>query len=285
MAVLTAGLFEGHDREDFEVTGLSFGPDSDDDMRLRLKNAFDRFIDVDRMNDADVARLLRQNETDIVVDLMGYTGGCRPGIFAYRPAPVQAGYLGFPGTTGSDFLDYIIADRIVIPEEERRHYSEKVVYLPDSFQVNDSKRREVERLSARGDAGLPETGFVFCSFNNSCKILPEIFDVWMQLLHGVEGSVLWLRDYRTGMAENLRREALARGIKPERVLFAPIVASPEHYLAWLGQADLFLDTLPYNAHATASDALWMGVPVLTRPVRPTRGGLLQVCCTRSACRN
>jgi protein O-GlcNAc transferase len=193
---------------------------------------------------------------------MGFTERCRPRILALRPSPVQVSYLGYPGTIGADYIDYIIADRFLIPEGSRKYYTEKVVYLPDTYQVNDSKRRIAERTPSRADVGLPEAGFVFCSFNNSYKITPTVFDIWMRLLKEIDGSVLWLLENNRAMAHNLRREAAERGIAPERLVFARFICLQDH----LGRhrlADLFLDTLPYNAHTTASDSLWAGVPVLT----------------------
>ena len=264
VAFLIAGVIERHDRDAFEIIGISLGKDDDTEMRTRLKGAFDRFIDVHKATDREAAALMREHEVDIAVDLMGYTGGCRTGIFAQRPAPIQVNYLGFPGTMGTSFIDYIIADRIVIPEQDLQYFDEKVVYLPDTFQPNDAIRRVAETSPIRTAEGLPENSFVFCSFNNSCKILPETFEIWTRLLKAVDGSVLWLPEYFPAEPGNLKREAAARGIDPARLVFAKLVATPEEYLARLPLADLFLDTLPYNAHTTASDALWMGVPVLTR---------------------
>jgi predicted O-linked N-acetylglucosamine transferase (SPINDLY family) len=261
-AALMAGVFEEHDRKRFQTIAVSFGPDDRSPMRARLKRSFDRFLDVTRQGDAEVAQLLRSEEIDIAVDLKGYTQEARPGILAFRPAPVQAQYLGFPGTLGADYIDYIIADETVIPEAEQRFYSEKVVYLPDTYQSNDSKRRISEKSLSRAEAGLPDQGFVFCSFNNTYKIGPEIFSIWMRLLAAVEGSVLWLYQDNESAARNLRREAEARGISPQRLVFAPRADVAEH-LARHRLADLFLDTLPYGAHTTASDALWSGLPVLT----------------------
>ncbi len=203
-------------------------------------------------------------EIDIAVDLKGYTGDARPGILAFRPAPVQVSYLGFPGTMGADHIDYILADRFIIPEEQERFYSENVVCLPECYQPNDSKRIIAEVTPTRAQAGLPETGFVFCSFNSNYKITPQIFELWMRLLHQVEGSVLWLLGGSAAAIRNLRREAQARGVDPQRLVFAPRRPLPEH-LARHRLADLFLDTLPCNAHTTASDALWAGLPVLTCP--------------------
>jgi predicted O-linked N-acetylglucosamine transferase (SPINDLY family) len=231
-------------------------------MRTRLEAAFDRFVDVDCASDTDIARDIRKMEIDIAVDLMGYTRGARPGILAMRPAPLQIHYLGYPGTLGADYIDYLIADSVVIPDEERAYYAEKIAYLPDSYQCNDSQRRAADVIPSREEAGLPETAFVFCCFNNNYKIMPEIFGIWMRLLSTVEGSVLWLLEDHPASASNLRREAKALGIATDRLVFAPRVPLDQH-LARLKLADLFLDTLPYGAHTTASDALWVGVPVLT----------------------
>jgi protein O-GlcNAc transferase len=264
VAFLAAGLFESHDRARFEVTGVSFGPDDQGPMRRRMEGAFDRFVDVRDRNDRDVACLLHEHEIDIAVDLNGFTARNRMDIFAHRGAPVQVNYLGFPGTMGAPFIDYIVADRYVIPEGLEAAYSEKVVRLPDSYQVNDRKRSIAEHTPARVELGLPESGFVFCSFNNSFKITPATFDVWMGLLRQVEGSVLWLLGDNAAAMANLRREAERRGVTGDRLVFAPRT-SLEAHLARHRRADLFLDTFPYNAHTTASDALWAGLPVLTRP--------------------
>jgi protein O-GlcNAc transferase len=261
-AYLTAELFETHDRARFETTALSFGPDAPGEMRSRLMRAFDRFIDVRRTSDREVAGLLRELEIDIAVDLKGFTTDCRTRIFALRAVPVQVSYLGYPGTMGAGYIDYILADRFVIPEQHHPCYAEKVVYLPDTYQVNDSKRVIAGRMPTRAEAGLPEQGFVFCCFNNSYKINPMVFDGWMRLLRGIEGSALWLLEDNVAAMRNLRQAAERRGVAPERLVFAARVKMEEH-LARHRLADLFLDTLPYNAHTTASDALWTGLPVLT----------------------
>ncbi len=260
--VLIAGLFEAHDRERFETIGVSFSMDDDTDLQHRVRAGFDRFIDVRRDSDRAVAQRLRELEVDIAVDLKGHTAEARLGIFAHRPAPVQVTYLGYPGTTGAPFIDYLIADEFVIPAAEREWYDEHVVSLPDSYQVNDRKRPMPGAPPTRETVGLPDGAFVFCSFNNNYKITPQVFDAWMRLLGAVPGSVLWLLEDNAVAAENLRREAEARGIAPGRLVFAPRRPLPEH-LARLGLADLFLDTLPCNAHTTASDALWAALPVLT----------------------
>jgi predicted O-linked N-acetylglucosamine transferase (SPINDLY family) len=261
-AYLMAELFEQHDRERFAVYAISSGPDDGSAMRSRLQRAFEHFIDVRHVGDEQVARRPRELEIDIAIDLKGYTHEGHPEVFAYRPAPVQVNYLGYPGTLGSPHHDYIVADDVVLPPADRRYFTEQVVYVPDCYQVNDRRRAIADRTPARGDLGLPAEGFVFCSFNNNYKITPAMFDVWMRLLQAVDGSVLWLLAANATAPRNLRREAVARGVAPERLVFAPRVDLPAH-LARQRVADLFLDTLPCNAHTTASDALWAGLPVLT----------------------
>jgi predicted O-linked N-acetylglucosamine transferase (SPINDLY family) len=261
-AYLAAGLFEAHDKARFETTSVSFGPDDSSEMRQRLVRAFARFIDVRDMSDHAVATLLKEMEIDIAVDLKGFTQDARPGILAHRPAPVQVNYLGHPGTMGARYIDYLIADRALVPEGQERCYSEKIVCLPGSYQANDRKRRISERTPKRAEEGLPDTGFVFCSFNGSFKITPEVFDIWMRLLKILDGSVLWLLDDNPAAVRNLKREAEARNVSAQRLVFAPRRPLDQH-LARHRLADLFLDTLPCNAHTTASDALWAGLPVLT----------------------
>lgn len=265
VADMIAGCFEHHDRSRFETTAISLGPNDQSKMRRRIEAAFDRFIDAEAMTDAEVARAIRALEIDIVIDLNGGSGDSRTRIFAYRPAPVQVTYLGHPGTTGCPFYDYIIADRTVIPEENRAYYTEHVVDLPYSFMPNDASRPIGPRTPSRVQAGLPRSGFVFACHNHEHKIGRETFDVWMRLLGAVDGSVLWLKSLNPSARINLRREAAARGIDPERLVFAPHMARSEDHLARLGLADVFLDTRPYNAHATACDALCVGVPVVTCP--------------------
>jgi protein O-GlcNAc transferase len=260
-ALLMAGVFEGHDRTRFESCAFSYGADDGSPMRARLKTAFDRFIDVSGVNDAEAAQLLREMEIDIAIDLKAYTAGGRPGILAFRPAPIQVQYLGFPGSMGAEFMDYLIADRIVIPEEERELYTEEIVYLPHTYQANDGAR-PLAAPPRRAAEGLPEQGIVFSCFNNPYKIAPEIFAIWMRLLEALEGSVLWLIDDNEWATANLRREAEAYGIAPNRLILAPQTSADAH-LARQPLADLFLDTLPVGAHTTASDALYAGVPVLT----------------------
>jgi predicted O-linked N-acetylglucosamine transferase (SPINDLY family) len=261
-AHLAAGLFERHDRARFEITGISFGPNDGSEMRARLVGAFDRFCDVGSMGDREVAQLLHDLGVDIAVDLKGHTEGARPGILAYRPAPIQVAYLGYPGPLGLDFIDYVVADRIVLPFDQQRFYRERIVHLPDSYQVNDRARPIAARTPARGEMELPEDALVFCCFNHNWKITANMFDIWMRILRAVENSVLWLFRSNDLACANLRREAQARGVEPDRLIFALFCDPPEH-LARIACADLFLDTLPCNAHTTASDALWAGLPVLS----------------------
>jgi predicted O-linked N-acetylglucosamine transferase (SPINDLY family) len=262
-ANLLAGVIDGHDRTRFEVIGLSFGPERRDATRERLERAFDRFVDVSRQADREVAQVSRDLEIDIALDLKGFTRHARPGIFAHRAAPIQVNYLGFPGTMGADFMDYLIADRLIITDEDRRHYSEKIAYLPNSYQANDRQRAVAADAGTRASHGLPPEDFVFCCFNSPYKINPPVFDQWMRILRRVEGSVLWLLADNHAVADNLRREAERRGISGARLVMAAPLALPEH-LARHRAADLFLDTHPCGAHTTASDALWAGLPLLTR---------------------
>jgi len=261
-AYLTAELFEIHDRAQFEIFGISYGPDDESAMRARLVKAFDQFHDVRGKSDTEVAKLLSDLEVDIAVDLKGHTQDARTGILARRPAPIQVNYLGYPGTMGASFIDYIIADKFVLPVDQQSFYTERVVYLPDCYQVNDSKKRIASRIPTRRELGLPDDGFVFCCFNHTHKITAPVFDVWMRLLRAVPRSVLWLLRSNDSAEGNLRREALAREVEPSRLIFAD-KASLEEHLARSQRADLFLDTLPYNAHTSASDALWTGLPLLT----------------------
>lgn len=263
---LMAGLLREHDRQRFEITAYSYGPPRGDAMRAQLLEQVEHFVEVGAMGDADVAALARTHGIDIAVDLKGYTQHARPRLFAHRAAPVQVGFLGYPGTMGADFIDYIVADGVVVPPEERAHYAECVIALPGSYQPNDDRRAIAEDVSTRADHGLPEQAFVFCCFNHNYKISPREFDIWMRLLVAAEGSVLWLLRSNPWAEENLRAEAMARGVDPQRLVFAGTLPQAEH-LARLRHADLFLDTFNVNAHTTASDALWAGLPVLTRPGR------------------
>ena len=259
---LIAELLEIHDRSRFEILAFSYGQDAQDEMRQRIVAACDRFTDVRSQSDKEVAHLSRSLGVDIAIDLKGLTRGGRPGIFAHRAAPIQVSYLGYPGTLGAPYMDYLVADRTLIPEELQGHYTEKVIYLPDSYQVNDSKRRISALATARADHGLPDESFVFCCFNNTYKITPRVFEVWLRILHGVPHSVLWLFEGSPEAAHHLQSAAQRRGIEPQRLVFAKRLPSADH-LARYRLADLFLDTLPCNAHTTASDALWAGLPVLT----------------------
>lgn len=260
---LIAGVWEHHDRNRFEIHALSYGPNDLGPTRQRLEQAVDRFIDMPGQPDTAIAQTIRELEAGIAVDLKGHTGRARPGIFAHRPAPVQVNYLGYPGTMGADYFDYLVADRIVIPPEHRAFYSEQVVWLPDSYQANDDRRLISSVPGQRSDESLPGSAFVFCCFNGSHKILPETFAIWMRILSAAENSVLWLLENTPRATANLRLEAQSRGIAPDRLIFARQVPLSEH-LARLSLADVVLDTLPYGAHTTASDSLWAGVPVLTR---------------------
>lgn len=261
LAELAAGLFESHDRTRFEVTAFDFGPGTRDEMRTRLEGAFDRWVDLRGKTDRQAAMLARELGIDIAVDLAGFTQESRFAIFALRAAPLQVSYLGYPGTTGADFMDYLVADRTLVPSEQRPNYSEKIIYLP-SFQANDAARRISDRVFRRDDLGLPETGFIYCCFNSTYKILPDMFDCWMRILTRVPGSVLWLYADRDETRRNLRQEAQARGVDSKRLVFAGRLPLAE-YRARYRCADLFLDTLPFNAGTTASDALWAGLPLLT----------------------
>ena len=264
VAYLMAELFELHDKERFSVTAFSLGRDDNSDIRRRLVSSFDRFIDCYTLSDFDVAHAIADSEIDILVDLMGFTQDAHTNIFAYRPAPIQVNYLGYPGTIGASFIDYIIGDKTLFTLADAAVYSEKLVQLPDSYQPNDRKRQISTKAFTRREAGLPDNKFVFCCFNNSYKISPQTFGCWMRILKCVEGSVLWLRAENQTAIANLKTEAQTRGIESARLVFANRVPQLSDHLARLRLADLFLDTLPFNAHTTASDALWAGLPVLTQ---------------------
>ncbi|WP_304169146.1 tetratricopeptide repeat protein [Phenylobacterium aquaticum] len=261
-AYLIANLIERHDRDRFEVIGLSFGPDRRDAMRARLSAGFDRFIDVAADSDAALAQRSRDLGVDIAIDLKGYTTDSRPGVFARRAAPVQVSFLGYPGTLGAPFMDYLVADPVLAPAGEADRYAEALIRLPDTYQVNDPLRARPDQAPDRRACGLPDQGLVFCAFNNTYKITPQVFDIWMRLLVATPGAVLWLFEDNAAAAVNLRREAGRRGVASERLVFAPRLDQTAHLARHL-HADLFLDTTPCSAHTTASDALWMGVPVVT----------------------
>ena len=259
---LSAELFELHDRGRFEVFGFSYDASPDDGMRRRLCRGFDRFIEVATKSDRAIAAMARDLAIDIAIDLGGHTGQSRIGILGHCPAPIRAHFLGYPGTLGASFVDYLIADPIVVPSEQRQFYTERIAYLPDTCQVNDRQSVIADRTFTRDELGLPATGFVFCCFNGNYKVEPTVFDVWMRLLRRVEGSVLWLLAGNDAVPGNLRREAIARGVPGDRIVFAPRMPLPDH-LARHRVADLFVDTFHFNAHTTASVALWAGLPVLT----------------------
>ena len=259
---LIAGLFEHHDKNKFELIAFSFGPARIDEMRKRVVAVFDQFLDVANLSDIEVARLSRRMGIDIAVDLKGLTQDCRAGIFSYRAAPIQISYLGFPGTMGAPYIDYLIADKTLVPQQNQQYYAEKIAYLPNSYQVNDTRREISNRIWTREELKLPQSAFVFCCFNNSYKITPDTFDGWMRILKKVQGSVLWMIEDNPSAVSNLQLEAHRRGVDADRLVFGEKIPLTDH-LARHQAADLFLDTLPYNAHTTASDSLWAGLPVLT----------------------
>jgi predicted O-linked N-acetylglucosamine transferase (SPINDLY family) len=259
---LMAELFERHDRTQFEILGFSFGPEKSDAMSKRVSAAMDRFLNVRSMSDRQIAQLSRELEVDIAIDLKGFTHDHRAGIFTHRAAPIQVNYVGYPGTMAAGYIDYLIADPTLIPESAQHHYSEKIICLPDTYQPNDSQRPISATQPTRAPEGLPESAFVFCCFNNTYKITPAVFDIWMRILARVGNSVLWLLETNPTAAANLHNEAARRNISPDRLIFARPQPLAEH-LARHTLADLFLDTAPYNAHTTASDALFTGLPLVT----------------------
>ncbi len=257
-----ADAFECHDTEKFETTAISIGPDDKSTIRRRLERSFDSFLDCRSFGDRDIANEINSAKIDVLFDLKGFTQDARTNIFAHRPAPVQVNYLGYPGTMGARYIDYIIGDNTLFEQSDDEFYSEKLVRLPHTYQPNDRKRLISEAGPSRAECGLPETGLVFCCFNSNYKIVPGVFDCWMRILEHVPGSVLWLLEGHAKAAANLRKEAATRGVSPDRLIFAKWLPLPEH-LARHRHGDLFLDTLPCNAHTTASDALWAGLPVIT----------------------
>ena len=267
---LLVGVLENHDHSQFEIFAFDNGCDDESEIRQRINRSVRNIIDITRLSDPSTVAIINENQIDILVNLNGYFGLHRMGVFAQRPAPIQVSYLGFPGTLGAGYIDYIVADQHVIPENHKSFYKEKVAYLPNCYQVNDEKKRIGSRVFRRQETGLPDKGFVFCCFNNNYKIVPEIFDRWMQILLKVDDSVLWLIEDNQRSAANLRKEAAKRGVNPERLVFARRIQLQDH-LARHKLADLFLDTLPYNAHTTASDALWAELPVLTADWRDLCG--------------
>ena len=261
-AMLMTRVWELHDKSKFEIFAFDNGWSDGSEYRQRIDKAFTNIFDISKISDLEVVRLIQENEIDILVNLNGFFGEFRQRVFSYRPAPIQVNYLGFPATIGSKYIDYIIADNVVIPEESKRYYVEKVVYLPNSYQANDNLRKISDRKFTRLQLGLPDDAFVFACFNNNYKITPSVFDSWMRILSVVNESVLWLLDDNPMAKQNLIKEAVIRGIDSSRLIFAERLPIEEH-LARHDFADLFLDTFPYNAHTTASDALWAGLPVLT----------------------
>jgi len=261
-SILMTRVWELHDESKFEIFAFDNGWDDGSEYRQRITGAFSNLFDITRLSDLDTAKLIQQNEIDILINLNGFFGFARQVVFSYKPAPIQVNYLGFPGTMGVKYMDYIIADKVVVPEESKLHYVEKLVYLPNCYQANDDMRKISDRKFSKVELGLPGNAFVFACFNNSYKITPTIFDSWMRILSFVQGSVLWLLADSPIAKDNLIKEALARGIDSCRLVFAERLPISEH-LARHDLADLFLDTLPYNAHTTCSDALWAGLPVLT----------------------
>lgn len=262
VAMLTVELFELHNRDEFELYAYDWSREDGSHLRQRVIKAFDHFHKIHQLNDLEAAQLIRSHEIDILIDLQGQTLGARANMLALRPAPCQITYLGLPATTGLPFIDYVIADRFLIPEEAQHFYSEKPLYLPDVYQVSD-RQREVAARPNRSEYGLPEEAFVFCSFNNNYKYNPEMFACWMRILNQIPGSYLWLLSDNPWAEDNLRTQALAFNIDPQRLVFAKREL-PAKYLARYALADLFLDTYPFNAGTTANDALWMGLPLLTR---------------------
>jgi len=261
-ACLISELFALHDRNRFNILGYSYGRDDGSAARRRLAKSFDRFVDLEAASFAEAASRIQEDGVDILIDLKGYTANARPQILALRPAPVQVSYLGYPGTMGTEAVDYIIVDPFVVPPDQQPHFAEKLIHLPGCYQVNDRSRPISTRIPSRAECGLPESGFVFCCFSASYKITPKVFDVWMRLLGAVEGSALWLLESNPLATANLKRAAETRGVASDRLIFAGTLPNPDH-LARFAIADLFLDTLPYNAHTVASDALWGGCPVVT----------------------
>ena len=262
VAIVGAAMFEAHDRTQFETFGISHGVNDGSPWRKRMEHAFEHFHDVRGRSEQQIAELLRRLEIDIAVDLNGYTMDGRPKIYGFRPAPIAVSFLGYPGTLGSAQMDYIIADRVVVPDEERENFDERVVLMPDMYMPN-APRAIADRVPTRTELGLPETGIVFCSFNHASKITPYMFALWLRLLKQIDGSVLWLTAGNPVAQANLLREAEEAGVGAKRLVFAPRLDELADHMARLTRADLFLDALPYNGHTTAADALWCGVPVVT----------------------
>lgn len=261
-SLLLAGVLEHHDRSKIELSAIALGSHAADEMTSRIRQCADRFVEAGKFDDQQIAQWVREHQVDVLIDLMGHSNDARPGVFPYRAAPVQLAWLGYPGTTGLQSMDFLLADRLVVPLDEQHHYIEKIVYLDGCYQCTDNTREIADAPLERAQFGLPGSDFVFCCFNQSAKLSPAVFDVWMSVLAAVPKSVLWLLEDSSRQAENLRREAAVRGISAERLVFTPRLPQALH-LARHRLADLALDTLPCNAHTTTSDALWAGLPVLT----------------------
>jgi protein O-GlcNAc transferase len=261
-SILMTEVWEKHNKEDFEIIAFDSGWDDKSLRRNRIINAFDKFIDISKVSDLDAAKIIYKEQIDILINLNGFFGTGRPVVFSYRPAGIQINYLGFPGTIGSKYIDYILCDQTVVPLESKKFYNEKIIYLPGSYQANDTKRNISDKKFLREELSLPNESFVFCCFNNNYKITPNMFDVWARLLKKIDNSVLWLIEGNSEATENLKKEVKIRNIDASRLIFAKRMKLEDH-LARHKNADLFLDTLPYNAHTTASDSLWAGLPVLT----------------------
>ena len=264
VSFLTSELFEIHNKDRFEIFAFSLQKALiGDEANLRLRKGFDRFIDVDDMSDREIAQLARELEIDIAIDLAGPTKYSRTGIFSYRAAPIQVNWLGYPGTIGADFIDYIVADKTIIPEPHQQFYAEKIVYLPNTYMVDDSKRIASTRVFTREECGLPQNAFVFCCFNNGYKFNPQVLDSWSRILSTTKNSVIWISENNEYFRANIATEFESRGIDSDRIIFAQRVEMMADHLSRYALADLFLDTHPYNAHTTALDSLKIGVPVLT----------------------
>jgi len=259
---LIMDVFKNHNKSNFEIFGFSFRPDKDDHWTEKLKKYFDGFNNVKEYTDIQIANLSKKIGIDIAVDLTGFTKSSRVGVFAHRAAPIQINYLGYPGTLGSEFFDYIIADEIIIPKKNSNFFSEKVLYLPNCYQANMSSKQVSEKTITKSELNLPDDKFIFACFNNNYKITPDIFNSWMNILKRVPKSILWLLKSNESSILNLQKEAIKRNVNPERIIFAPPLPNDEH-LNRLRLADLFLDSFPYNSHTTASDIVRMGVPIVT----------------------
>lgn len=264
ISYLRVGMFESHDKSRFDIVAFDNGRDDGGAVRARINRAIDRIVPIRDLSDEDAAAVIAEAEIDVLVDLNGFNGANRNAVMARRPARLQMTFPGYPGTLGADYIDYMLCDAVVIPPQLRQHYRESIVLMPHSYQANDRQKPIADRAFSRAELGLPDSGFVFCCFNNTYKIMPRMFDVWARIMHAVPGSVLWLLHDNPHASANLRKEAANRGIDPARLVFAPRMPLADH-LARHRAAGLFLDTLPCNAHATASDALWAGLPVLTAP--------------------